>query len=525
LRRGVVIAVLGVLLIALACLAWSLSGKRCATLVSPARAAAQDSEEPSGGAFAVLDSTIAPDSTLGVTIRFSDSRPPLAADAYWRDGEYYFSDASISAAMGITVKWDPLFRLVTLAGRRGEATATVGGTAAILGGASVNLPYPFLEEPGTVLVPLTFLELGLQSVSGVSASWSEERAELLLSAMEPSVLGVVLGGRPGLARITITTGRPLAYRVLEEEGELRVAVKGAVADSAFSVHGAAMSPVAGWDAQWQGDELLLKVRLGGQAKAFQTFREKYPQAIVLLVSSTAYLEGFDLEPLVESRGRWGRPRPIVLDPAHGGDDWGAVGAGGLKEKDVVLSICLKAASILRDRLGVDVYLTRDSDYRVPAAGRAEAANSRGADVFLSVHCDSWPGGGRLGYGACVMPPAAVEGGYWSPEAKRTSEVQERDLAAAPALMPWRRLQGRFREESRRLAQSVLKQIAVVDDGPSHGIREIELVSLIGVDAPAVCVQCGYLDNRQDLRLLDNSEGRDRLAAALARGIEEYIAER
>jgi N-acetylmuramoyl-L-alanine amidase len=504
LRRRSIAAGLCVLFVALACIASTIPGEL---------------ESSPGGA------TVPPDSTFSVTVKFSDSRPPLAMDAYLRDGEYYISDAGLSAAMGITVKWDPLFRLVTLAGRKGEATATVGGTAVVLDGVSLNLPHPFLEEPGMLLVPFSFLELGLRSVSGVSASWSEESAELVVSAMEPSVLGVVLGGRPGLARVTITTGRSLAYRVLEEQGELRVAVKGAVADSAFAVQGAAMSPLGGWDTQWKGDELILKLRLGSQAKAFQTFREKYPQAIVLLVSSTAYLEGFDLEPLAESRGRWRRPHTIVLDPAHGGDDWGAVGAGGVKEKDVVLQICLKAASILRERLGVDVYLTRDSDYRVPAAGRAEAANSYGADVFLSVHCDSWPGGGRAGYGALILPPAAVEGGYWSPEARRASEFDERDLATAPVLMPWRRLQGSFRGESRKLAQALLDQIAVVDNGPSHGIKEIELVSLIGVDAPAVCVQCGYLDNSQDLKLLEGGEGRDRLAAALARGIEEYIAER
>lgn len=529
-RRRPAIAGCCVISIALACLLWGPPGHRAGLRPSPAVASAQQWEAPPEAASAApqntvpRDETIPPDSTIAVTIKFSDSRPPLSTKAYRRAGAYYISDIGLSAALGISVKWDPLFRLVTLAGRRGEATATVGGTAAVLGGGSVNLPNPFLEEPGRLLVPLSFLELGLPSISGVSVIWDEESAELLASAIEPSALGVVLGGRPGLARITVTTARPLAYRVLEEQGELRVAVKGAVADSTFAVHGAAMSPVAGWNVQWKGDELVLNLRLGDQAKAFQTFREKYPQAIVLLVSSTAYLEGFDLQPLAEGHRIWWRPRTIVFDPAHGGDDWGAVGTDGIKEKDVVLEICLKAASILKSRLGLDVYLTRDSDYRVPAAGRAEAANSVGADLFISVHCDSWHGGGRAGYGVCVLPPAAVEGGYWSPEARRTGEVEERDLESGPVLMPWRRLQGRFRGESRKLAEALLAQVAVVDDSPSHGMREIELVSLIGVDAPAVYVQCGYLDNRQDLALLGTREGRDRLAAALARGVEQYIDE-
>jgi N-acetylmuramoyl-L-alanine amidase len=323
-----------------------------------------------------------------------------------------------------------------------------------------------------------------------------------------------------LARVTIETSRPLAYRVIEDEGELRLAVKGAVPDSAFEVRGAAMSPVRGHSVAWEGDELVLKLDLTGRARSFQTFREDYPQSIALLISTEPYREGFDLQPLVGSYRRWGRARTIVLDPAHGGDDWGSVGVDDLKEKDVVLEICTKAAAILEERLGVNVYLTRDSDYRVPPAGRAETANSRGADLFVSVHCDSWPGGGRSGFGAFVLPPAASGGGYWKPEARRGAGGPE--VESGLALRPWRRAQGRYGSESRKLARSVLRELDVVHDGPSHGLREVAVVSMVGVDAPAATVQCGFLDNSVDLRLLASREGRNRVAAAIAKGIETYL---
>jgi N-acetylmuramoyl-L-alanine amidase len=476
-------------------------------------------QEPPDSA-AAADTVAAVDSTRAISIVFPDRRPRMSVEAYVRGGAYYLSDIQLSAAFGVSIKWDPLFRLLTMAGRKGEAVAAVGGTAVAVDGRAVNLPDKFLEGSGVVLIPFSFLALELQSVSGCSVSWDEESGVLAAASEEPSVLEVTLGGRPDLARVTVATSRPLAYRVLEDEGELRLAVKGAVPDSAFEVKGTPMSPIRSYSVEWNGDELILELNLTRHAKSFQTFREDYPQSIALLVSSAAYREGFDLEPLAGAYRRWGRARTIVLDPAHGGDDWGSIGKNELKEKDIVLQICRKAASIIEDRLGINVYLTRDSDYRMPPAGRAEMANSRGAELYVSVHCDSWPGGGRRGFGAYVLPPAVKEGGYWRPEARRGMGVPGGETGLE--LRPWRRAQGRYGRESRKLAGALLREMDVVHDGPSHGVREMAVASMLGVDAPAVTVVCGFLDNSRDLSLLASREGRDRVAAAIARGVERYL---
>lgn len=469
------------------------------------------------------DSSIAapaPDSSRTISIDFPDGRPRMKVDALVRNGACYLSDVEFSAAFSVSIKWDPLLRLMTMAGRKGEAVAAVGGTAAAVEGRAVNLPQPFLEKGTLLMIPVSFITMELPSLSGYSVSWDKGAGVLSMASEEPSVLGVTLGGRPDLARVTVATSRPLAYRILEDEDELSIAVKGAVPDPGFAVKGTTMSPIRSHSLEWRGDELVLKLKLTGGARSFQTFREDFPQSIALLVSSSVYREGFDLEPLAGAYRRWGRARTIVLDPAHGGDDWGSVGREELKEKDVVFGICEKAASILEERLNVDVYLTRDSDYRVPSAGRAEMANSRGADLFVSVHCDSWPGGGNSGFGAFVLPPAVKEGGFWRPEARRGTGIAE--VVSGITLRPWSRAQGRYGRESRKLALALLHEMDVAHDGPSHGVREMAVVSMLGIDAPAVTMQCGYLDNAGDLKLLASREGRNRVAAAIARGIEKYL---
>ena len=83
-------------------------------------------------------------------------------------------------------------------------------------------------------------------------------------------------------------------------------------------------------------------------------------------------------------------RKIVLDPGHGGRDPGAIGAGGVAEKDIVFSVAKRLARKLRGELGVQVILTRHDDRFVPLEDRAALANSEGADLFISLHVNASP---------------------------------------------------------------------------------------------------------------------------------------
>src|SRR3989442_1356581 len=78
-------------------------------------------------------------------------------------------------------------------------------------------------------------------------------------------------------------------------------------------------------------------------------------------------------------------RRIVIDPGHGGHDPGTIGPGGLQEKDLVLDVSLRLEKLVRAELGAEVVMTRSTDAYVPLEERTAIANSKGADLFLSVH--------------------------------------------------------------------------------------------------------------------------------------------
>ena len=84
------------------------------------------------------------------------------------------------------------------------------------------------------------------------------------------------------------------------------------------------------------------------------------------------------------------PTPwVVIDPGHGGEQDGAVGVCGVKEKDVVLAVSLKTAALINQTKTVRARLTRTSDHDIPLTDRPEMANELGAALFVSVHANSW----------------------------------------------------------------------------------------------------------------------------------------
>lgn len=84
-------------------------------------------------------------------------------------------------------------------------------------------------------------------------------------------------------------------------------------------------------------------------------------------------------------------KTVVIDPGHGGKDPGAIGVGGVKEKDVVLSIALKLREMLKKANGITVYLTREKDVFIPLQDRTKFANDKKADLFISIHADAISG--------------------------------------------------------------------------------------------------------------------------------------
>jgi N-acetylmuramoyl-L-alanine amidase len=175
---------------------------------------------------------------------------------------------------------------------------------------------------------------------------------------------------------------------------------------------------------------------------------------------------------------------VLIDPGHGGRDSGAVGIGGLREKDIILPISKKIAEVLQQN-GVQVVLTRSSDYFVTLPGRVKMAERVDADIFVSIHANS-AGAGR-------PDVSGLETYYY-----------DTGLSLA-----------------RIVHRSILQSVNVRD----RGVRKARFYVLRKSSMPSILVETGYMTGRQDMAKLRSASYRNQMAEAIARGILQYLQRR
>jgi len=173
---------------------------------------------------------------------------------------------------------------------------------------------------------------------------------------------------------------------------------------------------------------------------------------------------------------------VVIDAGHGGKDPGATSVLGFYEKGVNLAVAHKVARLLEQR-GLRVKMTRTSDYFVELEERAAIANRLNADLFVSIHADSFPKSSRRGYTIYIARSAS--------------------------------------SSSRRAASAISRSMSGTGLN-SFGVQTAGYHVLTGTRGPAVLVELGYLSNRSEANLLRSSSFQTRLAKAVADGISDYF---
>lgn len=222
---------------------------------------------------------------------------------------------------------------------------------------------------------------------------------------------------------------------------------------------------------------------------------------------------------------------IVLDPGHGGHDPGAVGPNKLFEKDVVLDIALKLKKILSEIPNLEIFLTRDKDIYIPLEERTAIANSKNADLFVSIHANASTRRNAKGIETYLlnwtndeeaMKVAARENQISLKKMKKMHkemdvlEIIKSDL-----------IRENKRDESIKLANYVQKSMVndldksyshIVD----HGVKQALFYVLMGAQMPSVLVEVSFISNPVEEKLLSKENYRGDLAKSIASGINKYM---
>jgi N-acetylmuramoyl-L-alanine amidase len=226
---------------------------------------------------------------------------------------------------------------------------------------------------------------------------------------------------------------------------------------------------------------------------------------------------------------WPRPmrriERIVLDPGHGGDDPGAVGRKGTREKIINMGLALRIKKKLVAQ-GFDVILTRDSDKVVPLADRSKCGNGNKADLFISVHVNASPNRAACGFETYFLSEAKTD---WerAVAARENASLETGDSGTGPGMAGDVGLiladlaQNEFLMESSELAACIQEATVPVARIKDRGVRQANFYVLRNNYTPAVLVECGFLSNRSEEKLLRQGKHWDKLAEGIYRGIVEF----
>lgn len=216
-------------------------------------------------------------------------------------------------------------------------------------------------------------------------------------------------------------------------------------------------------------------------------------------------------------------RKIVLDPGHGGKDPGAVGVGGLREKDVVLRVGRVLAPRLREEMGVDVVLTRNRDVFVPLKERTAIANREKADLFLSIHSNASRNRRAAGLETYYLDKTTDEATLKL--AARENRTARRNLTDLQIMLSDLKLNV-YLPDSISLA-SHLQSSLVKKTRPRYprakdlGVKKGLFYVLVGARMPAALAELFFVSNRREARELQRPAMRKAIVEGLSRGIKNY----
>jgi N-acetylmuramoyl-L-alanine amidase len=240
------------------------------------------------------------------------------------------------------------------------------------------------------------------------------------------------------------------------------------------------------------------------------------------------------QPAVEAPIKAEHARPdardliIAIDAGHGGDDPGAIGKNGTREKDVTLAIARALEQRVDVEPGMRAVLTRDGDYFVPLRDRMRRARAHQADLFVSIHADSIRDRSVDGSSVYILSQhgATTEAARWLAEGQNAADLiggvsleNKGDMLASVLLDL---SQTASLTESHTAAEHVLRQLNMVGEVRKPLVQQAGFMVLKSPDIPSMLIETAYISNPAEELRLRSVAHQAKLAAAIHQGLRAYF---
>jgi len=473
--------------------------------------------------YAAPPGTVAPPARSSVTLEGREIAVPVTIN---QSGPV-FGLSPIAEALGGKMTSDESGESITLRIADKDVVIGPGNAIITIGDSIVSLSQPPSRGEGGLQVPVDFLRKTFGDLLGYAFEWHPETSRLTIARRGSRELGVTLDvvHLQGMTTVVLQFPEEPHYQIDRSQ-------PGAIMVQMLSDR---LTPPPAKEVQ---DPLVqavviepqrVRIQLAAGAQA-ENYVLENPFRLVFDIHSTSSVE-VPAQPLERARRAPGI-HMIVIDPGHGGAESGAVGPGGVMEKDLTLEFARELAGKL-GRLGVQTLLTRNDDATVPHDARPALANQNKADLFISIHLNSSLGAGAHGTETYFLSPQATDArAARAAAAENATPPAAGSTATAPGagaaaeqedvdLILWDLAQSHHLSESQRLANLIQGELNTALQLKDRGVKQAPFRVLKGATMPAVLVELGFISNPEEEKKLQDPAYRDQLLDSLVTAIARY----
>jgi len=360
---------------------------------------------------------------------------------------------------------------------------------------------------------------------------------LPLQAQQVDVRGARIWTAPDRTRLVLDTAAPVLHKIFPLDNPYRLVIDvpdARLKDKLPSIKTNEPLLIGARSGVRAGDDLrlVLDLKQPVRAKSFLLQpNEQYGHRLVV-----------DLVPARKGAGgkkaKGSKPRPpgrsrlrdviIAIDAGHGGEDPGAVGAEGTREKDITLRIARKLARLVEKERGMQPVLIRNGDYFIRLRKRIGLARKHRADLFVSIHADAFRDRRVRGSSVYTLSHrgASSEAAKWLADKENRADLiagvdlSENDSLLATVLLDM--TQNATLEHSNLAAQRVLANLRKVGAVHQGTVQKAGFVVLKSPDIPSILVETAFISNPEEEKRLRSNQHQAQLASAILGGIKSYF---
>jgi N-acetylmuramoyl-L-alanine amidase len=466
------------------------------------------------------------------TVSYADGRPVERIPLIERDGTHYMSVAHAARLLNLETIIDRDLKQVTLRGGIHSVEMVIGGTVWVVDGQTVAAGVTSISEDGLFFVSLDSVAEILAPAFDNSLRWNGESRRILVGLPSPNITDLEVRTVRGRVSVNIrTVGVPKYELKPLGENEFDVFVKGGVLSKSldYASEGGLIRKI---DSRQESKGARFVITLGRERISHKVFPTSNPDGIIVLAWETALTDIPEPEFRPPRRLAWEdrfstervKVDLIVVDPGHGGENFGSVGPSGYTEKDFNLEVSRRLKQGF-ERRGIAVILTRNNDTLVDLETRTEVANSVGADLFISIHANGYRNNDARGFEVYFLSPALDD------EARTVAAMENAGagIVSAGSLDPddevafilWDTAQNEFVVESSHLAELVDEEMATRLAIPNRGVKQANFVVLKGAYLPAVLIETGFITNHREEELLRDEAFQEMVVVGIVEAVMRF----